>query len=92
MEGLCSHLRRQARSCRSNFCIQVGEYLVDDHRIFNAGDHFDGTAACNARFDVDKVSNGSGRDIRRFDGLYFCLYSDNDASSKASPGLKQYFD
>ena len=46
-------MRQQARSWRSNFFIQMGEYLVDDHRILNAGDHFDGTAACTARFDVD---------------------------------------
>jgi hypothetical protein len=31
----------------------VGEDLLDDHRVLNAGDHFDGTAAFTARFDVD---------------------------------------
>jgi hypothetical protein len=31
----------------------LGKYLLDDHRILNAGDHFDDTAAFTARFDVD---------------------------------------
>ena len=33
--------------------IQVGEYFLDDHRVFDAGDHFDGATAFTARFDVD---------------------------------------
>ena len=35
------------------FLIQVGEYLLDDHWVLNAGNHFDGAAAFRARFDVD---------------------------------------
>jgi hypothetical protein len=35
------------------FFIQMGKYLLDDHRVLNAGDHFDGAAACTARFDVN---------------------------------------
>jgi hypothetical protein len=30
-----------------------GKYLLDNHRVFNAGDHVDGAAAFPARFDVN---------------------------------------
>ena len=33
--------------------MQVGEYLVNDQWIFNAGDDFDGATAFTARFDID---------------------------------------
>ena len=33
--------------------IQVGEYLLDDRRMFNAGDHLDGAAALFAGFNFD---------------------------------------
>ena len=33
--------------------MQVGKYLLDDHRVLNAGNHYDGAAAFRARFDVD---------------------------------------
>ena len=33
--------------------MPVGEYLVNDQWIFNAGDDFDGATAFTARFDVD---------------------------------------
>jgi hypothetical protein len=32
--------------------IQVGQYLLNDHRIFDASDHFDCTAESTARLDV----------------------------------------
>jgi hypothetical protein len=38
---------------REGFFIHVGEYLLDDHRIFNIGDHYDYTAAFTACIDVD---------------------------------------
>ena len=31
----------------------MGKYLVNDRRIFNTGDHFDGATAFTARLDVD---------------------------------------
>jgi len=31
----------------------MGEYLIDDHRILNAGDHLDGAAAGTAGLYVD---------------------------------------
>ena len=31
----------------------MGENFVDDHRVFNTGDHFDGATAFTAGFDVD---------------------------------------
>jgi hypothetical protein len=37
----------------SNFFFQVGKYLLDDHRVLNAGDHFGGTAAFPACFDIN---------------------------------------
>jgi hypothetical protein len=38
---------------RKAFFIQVDEYLPDDHRIFNAGNHFDRTTAGTAPLNVD---------------------------------------
>jgi len=35
------------------FFIQVREYLLDYHRVFDAGDHFDCAAAFTARLDAD---------------------------------------
>ncbi len=31
----------------------MGEYLLDDHGVLNAGHHFDSAASFRARFDVD---------------------------------------
>jgi hypothetical protein len=36
---------QQAQSRLDRFFIQMSEYLVDHHRIFNAGDYFDRAAA-----------------------------------------------
>ena len=33
--------------------IQVGEYLFNDYQVFNAVNHFDGSATGAADFDVD---------------------------------------
>jgi hypothetical protein len=35
------------------FFIQVGEDLLYDHRVLDAGDHFDGATAFTARFDIN---------------------------------------
>ena len=35
------------------FALEVPEYLLDYHRIFDAGDDLDGTAAVRAGLDVD---------------------------------------
>jgi hypothetical protein len=43
---------QQARYGRGRFFIQMGENLIDDHRVLNAGDHVD-AAACWAHFDVN---------------------------------------
>jgi len=40
----------------------VGEYLLDDCRVFNASDHFDGAAAFTARFDVN-IDKSAGEPI-----------------------------
>jgi len=37
----------------SRFLIQVGEYLVDHRRVFDAGDDADITTAFAAGFDID---------------------------------------
>jgi hypothetical protein len=45
----------------------VGENLVDDHRVFDAGDNFDGAAAGTAGFDVDIVyASSSKADVGAF--------------------------
>ncbi len=49
----CPAFGQQWGLYRKGFFIQVGEYLLDDYRIFNAGDHFDATAAGTARLNVD---------------------------------------
>ena len=36
-----------------DFFIQVSEYLLDDHWVFNAGDDFDSAATGPARFHVN---------------------------------------
>ena len=33
--------------------MHVGEYILDDHRFINTGDHFNGTATFTVRFSVD---------------------------------------
>ena len=32
---------------------QVSEYLLDNHEVFNAGDHFDAAATLSARLYID---------------------------------------
>ncbi len=49
----CPAFGQQWGLYRKGFFIQVGEYLLDNYRIFNAGDHFDRTAAGTARLNVD---------------------------------------
>jgi len=39
--------------CHRDIFIQVGQYLFDDHRIFNAGDDVHGAAAFMAGFNID---------------------------------------
>jgi hypothetical protein len=39
------------------FVIQVGKNFVNDHRIFNAGDHFGGATALIASFDRDIIED-----------------------------------
>ena len=40
----------------------MGKYLLDDHRLLHAGNHFDGAAACTARFDVN-IDKSAGESI-----------------------------
>ena len=60
-------MRQPTASWRSGFFVQVGEYLVNDYWIFDAGDHFDGAAAFTACLNVDienalqSLSPGHGR-------------------------------
>ena len=58
--------------------MQVGQYLLDALRVFNAGNHFDGAAAFTARLDVDienpLQSLGPGHRGTAFGGrLVLCL-------------------
>ena len=46
--------------------MQVGKYLLDDHRVLNAGNHFNGAAACTARF----IGHVLVPD--RFAAVYYC--------------------
>ena len=46
-------LRQYHRFSHIGLLIQVGEYLVDDHGIFDTGDHPDSTATLGAGFYVD---------------------------------------
>jgi hypothetical protein len=47
--------------------IQVGEYFLDDHRVFDASDHFDRTTAFTAGFDVDiEYASSSNADVGAF--------------------------
>ena len=63
----CSAFRQQWSFYRRDVFIQVREYLLDDQWVFDAGDHFDGTAAGTARLNVDMehalepLSPGHGR-------------------------------
>jgi len=36
-----------------SFAHQVSEYLLDNHGVFNAGDHFDAAATLSAHLDID---------------------------------------
>ena len=49
----------------------MGEYILDDHRVFDAGDHFDGAAAFTAGFDVDIEHTSSPKQTLK----HFCLES-----------------
>ena len=44
----------------------MGEDLVDYCRILDAGDHFDGTTAFTARFDIDLEHTSSKADVEAF--------------------------
>ncbi len=44
---------QQAQSRLDSFFIQMSEYLVDHHRIFNAGDYFNRATTFTAVFNVD---------------------------------------
>jgi len=49
-----STVRQQERGSHRFFLLQVRQYLLDDHRVFDTGNHVvDGTAAGTARFDVN---------------------------------------
>jgi hypothetical protein len=56
---------------RKGFFIQVGEYLVYDRWVFNAGDDFDGATAFTARFDIDLEHTSSPKQTLK----HFCLKS-----------------
>ena len=49
----CPAFGQQWGLYRKGFFIQVGEYLLDDYRIFNAGDHFDAATTGTARLNVN---------------------------------------
>ena len=51
--GGCPAFRQRWGFYRRGFFIQVGKYLVNDRRIFNTGDDFDGATAFAARLNVD---------------------------------------
>jgi len=45
----------------------VGEYFLDDHGVFDAGDDFNGAAAGTAGFDVDiEYASSSKADVGAF--------------------------
>ncbi len=46
-------LRQDHRFIQNSLLIQMNEYLVDDHRIFDTGDHPDSTATLGAGFYID---------------------------------------
>ena len=41
----CPAFRQQVRWPRDNLSLQMGEYLLNDHRVFDAGNDLDSTAA-----------------------------------------------
>ena len=51
----------------SVFAVQVGENLLDHHRVFDAGDDLYGATAAFADFDVDVAYRdvGQGREQER---------------------------
>ncbi len=51
------------------------EYLFDDYRVFDAGDDFNGTAACGTGFCVDIAY----RDVRCVSRVAPCARIDVDA-------------
>ena len=57
-------LRQHHRFSECGLLIQVGEYLVDDHGIFDTGDNFDRTATLGGRdfwrlhLGIDRPANG----------------------------------
>ena len=46
-------LGQPAQSGRGYFFLQVREYLLDHHRVFNTSDYLDGATAFAAGFNVD---------------------------------------
>ena len=49
----------------------MSKYLINDHRIFDAGDHFDGATAFTARFDIDLEHTSSPKQTLK----HLCLES-----------------
>jgi hypothetical protein len=50
--------------------IQVIKNLIDDHRVFDAGDDFDGTTALGASLDIDIAYRDVGK-VREQDAEAF---------------------
>jgi hypothetical protein len=48
-----STIRQQEHGSHRFFLLQVRQYLLDDHRVFDTGNDLNGTAAFTARFDVN---------------------------------------
>jgi len=44
--GRCPALGQRVEFFRFSFPLQVCKYLLDHHRVFDTGNHFDGTTAC----------------------------------------------
>jgi hypothetical protein len=51
--GRCSTVWQQERGSRRCFLLQVHQYLLNDHWIFNAGNDLGCTSADTARLNVD---------------------------------------
>ena len=52
----CPALGQRTGLVGLGFLLQMAEYLLDDHRVFNAGDDLDGATAFNAGLDIDVAS------------------------------------
>jgi hypothetical protein len=49
----CPAFGQPDRYCCRDFFIQVGQYLLDDHRALGSGDQLDRTAAFTAYVDIE---------------------------------------